>query len=154
MAIKVCFVVLLTLVSSYTLKYCQENYKDCEALSTGIVFLSQPRDMDVCIDTSAVIDCSYTGVDTLPSWLINSTSYTSFDLPPNHRYNGEVLTVNDVILQDNDTTYQCYFALHNSNGSLFEVRSNTGRLTVLTTSKYNHNCDDIGITAQLLYIVD
>ena len=104
-------------------------------VESDVVFTTQPKDSNVCIGSSAEINCSFKGTDTLPMWSINSVNYTSFNLPPNHRYNGHILTVSSVYLAQNYTTYQCYFDLYFHNGTFYQIRSSIGRLKVLTSGE-------------------
>ena len=75
----------------------------------------------------------FMGKDVLPSWFINSSLYTSSDLPPNHRYDGRMMTIDNVLLNQNDTTYQCFFNLIISE-SMCQLKSQIGKLQVRTTS--------------------
>ena len=101
----------------------------------GIVFITQPEDHNVCIGSSATVKCMFMGTDVLPSWFINSTLYTSSDLPPNHRYDGRLMTIDNVLPHQNDTTYQCFFNLIISE-SLCQLKSHIGKLQVQTTSMF------------------
>ena len=80
--------------------------------------------------------CSFYGTDTLPMWSINSANYTSLSLPPNHKYNGRILTVDNVYIAQNGSTYQCFFDLSFSNGTFYQLSSNIGRLNILTSGKF------------------
>ena len=102
-----------------------------------IAFIDQPQNISVCIGRQAIINCTYIGTGSVPLWLINSTTHTSSDLPPHHTYNGRTLMINDVFPEENDTTYQCFFEV-NSNGSLCQLKSTIGKLTVLTNGWLNN----------------
>ena len=40
-------------------------------------------------------------------WIINSVEYNSTQLPPNHSYDGRVLTVRNINLNQHNSMYQC-----------------------------------------------
>ena len=103
----------------------------------GVGFVDQPQDATVCVGNQLKMDCNFRGISSAPLWLINSTVYRSSELPPHHMYDGRTLIVNNVFLEDNDTTYQCFFGLF-VNGSFCQLRSTVGKLIVLTIGEYNN----------------
>ena len=83
------------------------------------------------------MDCTYTGIETTPLWLINSTIYPTSALPPHHRYNGRALILNSAFIEENDTTYQCSFDLFDSrSGSICQLRSTVGKLIVVASGEF------------------
>lgn len=89
--------------------------------SGAIVWYDQPTDFNVSVGGTALFKCNYTGTPGIPWWRINGRSYSIRGLPDSrHYYHDYVLTVRDVTVSDNSSTYQCFF------GS--GVFSTTGRL--------------------------
>lgn len=107
----------------------------------GFGFVDQPQDATVCVGSQVKMDCTFRGLPSAPLWLINSTVYTSSGLPPHHIYDGYTLIINNVLLDSNDTTYQCFFALF-VDGSICQIKSTVGKLIVLTIGEYSSYCCD------------
>ena len=62
--------------------------------NVGVTFTAQPEDTEVdCDDKIAVFSCQYTGSVSRPQWVINSTAYSSVELPNDHRYSNHTLYV-------------------------------------------------------------
>ena len=92
--------------------------------------MGQPQNTTVCAGDQARMDCAYMGTASSPYWRINSTVYPSFDLPPNHRFDGRSLIVTNVFLEYNDTTYQCFFEILTNDSTICQVASASGKLIV------------------------
>lgn len=95
-------------------------------------------DATVCLGGTAYFSCDYTGTRSRPQWIINSTLYTSSNLPLNTRYDGDsrMLIVSDVTEEQVDVTYQCFLALFNPvNDSICLILSSIGKLKVNTSGK-------------------
>lgn len=84
------------------------------------------------IGGDASFPCIYNGPTTRPVWIINSTVYSSHHLPENHHFDGTVLTVTNIRLEQNNTIYQCRIDLLHEEGvfTLCEYTSTAGRLII------------------------
>ena len=80
--------------------------------------MSQPRDVQVTCRQNdvALFPCQYTGSNTHPQWMINSTLYSSLNvyLPPDHSYDNNILTVTNLRIK-NGSLYQCVLFSHEGN---------------------------------------
>ena len=98
-----------------------------ETHATDVIFISQPRDVGITCrqDKVAMFPCQYTGSNTHPHWMINSTFYSSLDLylPPDLSYEDNILTVTN-LRSKNGSTYQC--VLFSSEGCMY--KSTVGQL--------------------------
>ena len=87
-----------------------------------------PQNMTVEEGESAVFTCSYTGSEDFPTWHINGANYAiqgeTLGLPDRHRYSNQMMTVSNVQISDDGTTYSCSFLFG-------EIASSTAVLTVL-----------------------
>ena len=97
------------------------------------MFIAQPTDMEVfCgVNEPVVFPCKYEGSASKPQWIINSTVYSSLNsrLPPDHFYHNYTLSVGNVKLWQNTTTYQCQ-VLFNNGPLLCAYRSTIGQLII------------------------
>ena len=99
-------------------------------------------DATVCLGGTADFSCDYAGTRSHPQWIINSTLYTSSNLPRNTRYDGasRTLVVSNVTEEQVNVTYQCFLALFNPvNDSICFLLSSIGKIKVNTSGKdYGH----------------
>ena len=56
---------------------------------------------------SATFNCTITDSTDALDWIIDGSYYSSEGLPPRHSYLNSMLTVSNVNVSDNGTTYQC-----------------------------------------------
>ena len=83
------------------------------------------------VNEAAVFPCQYEGSMLTPQWIINSTVYGSLDsqLPLDHFYHDRTLSVRNVQLWQNKTTYQCQIVIING-PLLCAYRSTIGQLII------------------------
>ena len=96
-----------------------------------ITIVGEPQDAHVTEGELAQFSCSYTGTRDIPLWRINTSWFSHLEnYPDRHEYNiaTQVLTVSNVHLRDNGTTYQCL---------VFNLRSRVATLTVFPQGKMN-----------------
>ena len=110
-------------------------------IDSTLRFTLQPEDKQVCFGGSVTFDCEYQGTRERPSWCINSTIYPPVNLPPNHTYDGAVLTVHYAGTNLNNNTYQCFFPTLDSKSEFCHVSSHTSVLSVLSPGEHiKHQC--------------
>ena len=122
----------------------------------GIEFTTQPKDATVCLGGTADFSCDYTGTRSHPQWIINSTLYTSSNLPPNTRYDGasRTLVVSNVTREQNNVTYQCFLALFNPvNDSICFLLSSIGKIKVNTSGKGYGHTTSCSLLIHLVYCI-
>ena len=86
---------------------------------------------------SATFNCTVSGNNEPPFWWIAGVAYPVIDLPARHSFNSllQQLTVSNVSLSDNGTTYQCgLFPQLLSDTATLIVTSNRSAPTSLTSS--------------------
>ena len=105
-------------------------------IHTGVLFTSEPSNVEVCGRDNATFYCRYEGSTANPDWIINFTSYTSADLPPHHSYHAldGILSVMNIMANQNNTQYQCQL-LALSGRQLCAYRSTVGRLIIKCRNK-------------------
>ena len=88
----------------------------------GVTILNGPRDAHVTVGESAFYNCSYTGTDSPPTWIINNLHFFS-NFPIRHYYHywEQYLEVTNTQLSDNGSTYQCAFARETSGIAILTV---------------------------------
>ena len=72
-----------------------------------IQLASGPQDVSVNEGGSTSLNCTFTGTRDVPDWIINGVTYSSSSLPPRHSWFNQRLTIINVNMSDNGTTYQC-----------------------------------------------
>ena len=106
----------------------------------GIIFTAQPTDMEVIWGANNTVDfpCQYDGSTSIPQWIINSTVFGSLNsrLPADHYYHDHTLSVRNIKLWQNETTYQCQIVTING-PSLCAYRSTIGHLIIRCNGKPN-----------------
>ena len=75
--------------------------------TSAVQIINGPQNITVREGNSATFNCTISRTTEVPYWYIDGTIYTRDDLPPRHSYLNQVLTVNNVSILDNGTTYQC-----------------------------------------------
>ena len=94
-----------------------------------IVFIREPMNVTVSEGMDSYFPCSYNGTNRSPVWKINNHTYFINSLPIKTSYNGSVLTVRDVDLSLNNTSYFCFITTL-IRGTFKKSESNTGFLFV------------------------
>ncbi len=90
-----------------------------------------PADVTVEEGASAAFPCFYTGTSDVPFWYIDGDVHSFRNLPSRHSYSNQSLTIFDVQLTDNGTTYQCsFFVTSSDTGILTVIPSPVGKLLV------------------------
>ena len=109
----------------------------CMAMDTGGVFIAEPNNFKVTCgtepDKAAVFPCEHQlGSEVQPLWIINNKTYSLSRLPWDHIYDGKVLSVKNLKLEQNNTSYQCVIehpALQNAEATCL-YRSTIGYLLI------------------------
>ena len=106
--------------------------QNCLLIYVGTVFLVEPKDVEIACDAARIVtfSCRYINIIADYShlqWIINSVEYNLTQLPPHHRYDGHVLTVRNINLNQHNSTYQCQFLSTVDN---CVHRSTVGRLII------------------------
>ena len=95
------------------------------------VFKAEPNDVEIeCgIEENVTFACQYkeNPSDYYIQWIINSWEYNSTQLPPHHSYDGDILTVTSIKLNQQNSTYQCQLLSKVNNCA---HRSTVGRLII------------------------
>ena len=75
----------------------------------GSVFTAEPISIEVtCRAESVLFPCEHKfGSNLHPLWIINDKIYESSQLPQDHHYDGKALSVKNLKLKQNNTSYQC-----------------------------------------------
>ncbi len=73
------------------------------------MLLDQPKDQLLEEGETAVFNCSYSGFSGHPWWVINGWIYSIDNLPDRISYRNQMLLIDNVMMSDNSTTYQCHF---------------------------------------------
>ena len=76
------------------------------------MFTAEPQSVTVFTGETVQFNCTALGQITTPIWNINDIVYTWMQLPDKHYFNIATgsLTVTDVDLSMNNSTYQCYIS--------------------------------------------
>ena len=82
---------------------------------------SQPQNTTVTVGSEATFNCSITGTRARPNWNISGEIYISSFLPKNHKYSNGRLTVSEVTMKNNGSTYKCFLVFRN--GTILESTS-------------------------------
>lgn len=100
------------------------------------MFRDQPIDQKLgCGMTEVQFLCDYVvGGQTnrpFPTWIINSRPFSSNELPHNHTFNGSVLSIHNVSLAQNNTSYQCVVGVFSGQGQrILYYNSTVGHLII------------------------
>ena len=86
----------------------------------------------------AYFPCSYNGTNRSPTWKINNHTYFINNLPMKTSYNGSVLTVSNVDLSLNNTSYYCYITIL-KRGNVKKIESDIGILLVSGLHNITHH---------------
>ena len=86
--------------------------QNCLIIYVGTVFMVEPKDVEIACDAarSVTFACQYMNNIADYShlqWIINSVEYNITQLPPHHSYDGHVLTVRNINLNQHNSMYQC-----------------------------------------------
>ena len=121
-------------------------FPNCWHTHAEIVFTVQPSDVEIdCGMNIAMFHCQYEGSTAHPRWIINSSTYPSFNsqLPRNHFYADHILTVESIVQSQNNTLYQCEL-LSTNNEQICSYKSTIGRLVVNCKGNYiKRECNGI-----------
>lgn len=96
-----------------------------DGIFCAVRFTAEPQNITAFEGETVIFWCMYEGSNALSSWRINNTSYdrTSLNnMRHKYEYHRDWLTVRNVDLSMNSTTFQCEIFL--------TARSTIGRLTV------------------------
>lgn len=90
------------------------------------------------VDEAVVFPCQYEGSPSNPQWIINSTVYSSLNsrLPLDHFYHNRTLSVRNIKLWQNTTSYQCQ-VLSDNGPLLCAYRSTIGQLIIRCKGELN-----------------
>ena len=80
-----------------------------------------PEDVTVNEGDSASFPCFLNETNGVPFWQIGDFVCTIRDLPRRHYYSNWTLTITDVQLKDNGTTYQCLIYIISSKIAVLTV---------------------------------
>jgi hypothetical protein len=104
------------------------------------VFTAFPKDIEISYETGEVAQfpCQfeYKGRDeshVRPHWIINNTRFDSTSLPSDHFYDGKVLSVKNLKLDQNNSCYQCVVEILSDEGEVTKTcfyNSTVGRLII------------------------
>ena len=101
---------------------------------SAIEITQGPQDVTVEEGQSASFPCFYNGTPDIPTWIISGFYYLHVGFPDRHTYSNQIMTVHDVQVSDNGTTYQCGFVVIN-------IFSSIATLTVIPG--ISHDCMSI-----------
>lgn len=106
-------------------------------VSIDIMFEEQPENTKVCPNRPAYFNCRYNGTVAQPHWKINSNAYASSNLPFNTKYDADndTLIVNNVTVDQNNDTYQCYFTVAKPGIQPCDVLSTVARLELYSMAQ-------------------